>query len=110
LIKIEPRLQKALAEPSVGDGVLEVVLRFALPEITGDVGVTERRARLAQAVTHEIDDALDRAGRATGEEALLVSRFPNLGSAMVRAPRPFVEALLEQAGVTGATLNRASTD
>lgn len=105
MIRIEPRLQQALDEPSSPGEMLEVVLRFALPSVAHASSVQDKRAQIAEAVARDIDNALSGAGQATGDVPELVSKFPGMGSALVRAPKPYVEALLDQPGVTGATLN-----
>jgi hypothetical protein len=110
LTKVEERLQQTLVAKARPDELIDVVLRFEMPPASGTRSgspqtLKQRREDLAQVMSGKIASALARAGEMTGESPAQVSMFPSLGSVMVQAHRPYLQALLEQAEVSGAMLN-----
>lgn len=106
--KVEPRLQKALSVLEAPDELLDVVVRFdvgAVPPVDASLPLLEQRHRRAAAVSDAVEKVLARAGKAAGTEPTSVTPFPLTGSAYVQAPRRYLQALLEQREVTGATFN-----
>jgi hypothetical protein len=103
----DPRLLKVLQDGGQDDDLLEVVVRFAMPEPARApaANLQERRQHIAEAASQVIQGALEQAGRVTGTTPRTVSTFPSLGSALVRADRPFMKVLLDQEGIVGAVLN-----
>lgn len=106
--QIETQLQRALVSHADSGEPLDVVLRFAVPKLSdadSQAPLVQRRADLAKQTSAQIQEVLDRTGRAVGQDPAQVSMFPAVGSAYVQAHPAYLKVLLDQEEVLGATLN-----